>query len=126
MTAVTFADRDNGPKYLEGYASDTVRVSGVLRRFRVTSKKLYIPETEVEFIADYMKQTLHGLAHPAVASIRRTINPTSGGGVSIGNYFHRDRERDFVSTAANIVNIGQRIRYILASAVPTAYLYFNE
>jgi len=124
MTAVTFADPDNGLTYVSGYVNGKTRVSGVVQCFRKTAAKLRIPKAEVDFIDSYLTDWLHPLTHPAEKSMRLTINPIAGS-AAIGNYFDWCRTNDYQATAANIANVAQRIRVLFESAVPTAYLYFG-
>lgn len=125
MTAVTFADPDLGPKCVKDYVNDSIRVSGVFERFEQTAPKLKIPQSEVEFVSDYLKQWLHPMTHPAAQSTRLTILDTKKG-VAIGNYYSADRDGDYRAIAANIVNVAERIRALFQSAVPSAYVHFGQ
>ena len=121
LTAVTFADPDDGLAHVADYVADRVRVSGVVRRFEVTAPKLRIPQTEVDFIRDYLADWLHPLTHPAARSINITIIPLPRG-VAIGNYFDDSRANSYTAAASNIANIARRVRVLFESAVPAAYL----
>lgn len=121
LTAVTFADPNNGAAYVADYIADRVRVSGVFRRFETTAPKLGVPRSEVDFIREYLDVWLHPLTHPAAKSINITIIPLAKG-VAIGNYFDDSRAASYTAAASNIANIARRIRVLFETALPVAYL----
>lgn len=121
LTAVTFADPDDGAVHMADYVADRTRVSGVARRFEATAPKLAIPQAEVDFIRDYLSDWLHPLTHPAAKSTNITIIPLPKG-VAIGNYFDDSRAASYTAVASNIANVARRVRVLFETAVPAAYL----